>query len=219
MPRNWQLRLKPTIGCFYNLFPIVNDRGEEVCMLDSLSKLNLPKWAWTLLSFTVVATIGYLDFITGDELNLYVFYFLPVVIAAWFIGRGAAITLSVLSVIAWFLVDYQSGHKFSSHFFAVWDVVFRLVAFFIIGWSLSMLRQMFDQERNLVKDLRIALSEVKLLESFLSVCCQCKKIRNDDGSWQPIDSYIAAHTDTKISHGYCPECSRKVMKILRETEG
>ena len=188
-------------------------------MIDSLSKLNVPAWMWCLLSLIVAAGIGYLDFMTDDELNLYVFYFVPIAISAWFIGRGTATVLSFVTVIVWFWVDYQSGHKFSSHFFAVWDVIFRLIAFYIMGWTISTLRHMFDVERNLAKDLRVALSEVKLLESFLSVCCQCKKIRNGDGTWQAIDVYISEHTDTKISHGYCPECSKKVVKTLGAMEG
>lgn len=187
-------------------------------MVDILLKWNLPKWQWGLISLAGVASIGYLDLITDYELSLYVFYFLPIFVGAWFIGQSATITLSIISTIVWFWVDFQSGHTFSTYFYAVWDAVFRLVAFCIIGLSLSSIRQLLERERNLKEDLQRTISEVKLLESFLSICCQCKKIRNSDGTWQQIDTYICEHTDTKLSHGYCPECASKVMKNLR-TEG
>jgi hypothetical protein len=40
----------------------------------------------------------------------------------------------------------------------------------------------------------------------LPICAGCKKIRNDVGYWEQVDSYIKKHTDVDFSHGICPEC-------------
>jgi len=32
------------------------------------------------------------------------------------------------------------------------------------------------------------------------------------GEWQQIESYISKHSETKFSHGYCPECAKKSMQ-------
>jgi PAS domain S-box-containing protein len=65
------------------------------------------------------------------------------------------------------------------------------------------------QRDRLILDLQKALSEVKTLRGFLPICSHCKKIRDDKGYWNQIESYIHKHTDTEFSHGICPECAEK----------
>ena len=59
--------------------------------------------------------------------------------------------------------------------------------------------------------LRRTLSEVKVLEAFLPICAQCKKIRDQQGVWHPLEVYLGHHANTQFSHSYCPECARKIM--------
>ncbi len=54
--------------------------------------------------------------------------------------------------------------------------------------------------------LEIAISEVKHLSGLLPICASCKKIRDDKGYWNQIESYLRKHSDAKFSHGLCPEC-------------
>jgi len=54
--------------------------------------------------------------------------------------------------------------------------------------------------------LRDALSHVRKLQGMLPICSNCKKIRDDDGYWQQIESYVSEHSDAKVTHGICPEC-------------
>ena len=48
--------------------------------------------------------------------------------------------------------------------------------------------------------------KVKHLESFLSVCANCRKTRNEEGKWLSLEQYMEAHENKKISHGICPDC-------------
>ena len=48
------------------------------------------------------------------------------------------------------------------------------------------------------------------LGSFLPICANCKKIREDDDSWTAIEVYIRDHSETEFSHGICPECAKKL---------
>ena len=48
------------------------------------------------------------------------------------------------------------------------------------------------------------------LGTFLPICANCKKIREADGSWTPIEEYIRDHSETEFSHGICPECAKKL---------
>lgn len=54
-----------------------------------------------------------------------------------------------------------------------------------------------------------ALKELKYLEGFLPVCSFCKKIRVDDTTWVPIETYITKHSSAVFSHSYCPDCINK----------
>ncbi len=57
-----------------------------------------------------------------------------------------------------------------------------------------------------IQELRIALSEIKTLRGILPICVNCKKIRDDKGYWEQVESYVTNHTEAMFSHGICPEC-------------
>ncbi len=56
-------------------------------------------------------------------------------------------------------------------------------------------------------ELERALDEVKQLQGLLPICAGCKKIRDDKGYWNILESYIEKHSDVTFSHGVCSECS------------
>lgn len=56
------------------------------------------------------------------------------------------------------------------------------------------------------EDLTKALADIKTLSGLIPICAACKKIRDDKGYWQQVESYIAARSDARFSHGLCPEC-------------
>ena len=54
--------------------------------------------------------------------------------------------------------------------------------------------------------------QVKQLQGILPTCSVCKKIRDKDERWVPIESYIHQRTEADFSHTYCPDC----LKVARE---
>ena len=64
--------------------------------------------------------------------------------------------------------------------------------------------------------LQQALDEIRTLRGILPICSYCKKIRNDEGYWDHVETYVSAHTDAKFSHGICPTCFDREMKGLKE---
>ncbi len=62
----------------------------------------------------------------------------------------------------------------------------------------------------LIHELTDALGKIKTLKGLLPICSSCKKIRDDKGYWQKVESYISEHTDAEFTHGICPECVRRV---------
>ncbi len=72
-------------------------------------------------------------------------------------------------------------------------------------------RKQAEAERDrLIGELRDALSKVKMLSGLLPICASCKKIRDDSGYWNQIESFIHEHSEAEFSHGICPECMRKL---------
>jgi PAS domain-containing protein len=61
-----------------------------------------------------------------------------------------------------------------------------------IGLDLTELESMRDQ--------------VKVLQGLIPICAHCKKIRNDEGFWTQLESYLAAHSEADFTHGICPDC-------------
>ena len=65
------------------------------------------------------------------------------------------------------------------------------------------------------KQLEKALANV--VSGFVSICAQCKAIRDEAGNWIPIESYITQKNLVQFSHGYCPECGHKALEDLKSS--
>jgi ligand-binding sensor protein len=70
-----------------------------------------------------------------------------------------------------------------------------------------------ERER-LIGELQSALENVKILSGMLPICANCKKIRDDKGYWNQIESYISEHSEALFTHGLCPECAKKLYPNL-----
>jgi ligand-binding sensor domain-containing protein len=57
------------------------------------------------------------------------------------------------------------------------------------------------------EELSSALANVKQLSGLLPICASCKKIRDDMGYWNQLETYISRHSEVGFSHGICPECA------------
>ncbi|MEM8963626.1 MAG: ATP-binding protein [Acidobacteriota bacterium] len=54
--------------------------------------------------------------------------------------------------------------------------------------------------------VREKLAEINVLQGLLPICSSCKKIRDDEGDWHELESYIDDHSEAEFTHGFCPEC-------------
>lgn len=74
-----------------------------------------------------------------------------------------------------------------------------LAAFGMVGMVIDRMRTRIEKSDQLVQSL----------EGLLPICAYCKKIRDKDGAWHTIESYIEDHSTAEFSHGICPECFRE----------
>ena len=68
-----------------------------------------------------------------------------------------------------------------------------------------------DRER-LIEELWKALADIKKLSGLLPICASCKQVRDDEGYWNQLESYITKHSDATFTHGFCPTCVIKFME-------
>ena len=55
------------------------------------------------------------------------------------------------------------------------------------------------------------LNELQSLRGLVSICAQCKKIKDEKGGWRPVEEYLIKHPAADFSHGYCPDCYRRIL--------
>lgn len=70
--------------------------------------------------------------------------------------------------------------------------------------------------KKIASDLRKSMARIKILSGMLPICAKCKKIRDDKGYWNQIESYIHRHSEAEFSHSVCPDCARKLYPELYE---
>lgn len=76
-------------------------------------------------------------------------------------------------------------------------------------------RQLLEKNTVLLavnRELQEALAQVKQLEGLLPICSYCKKIHDEGDTWTQLDSYIAARSEAKFSHGVCPGCMERFIR-------
>lgn len=66
------------------------------------------------------------------------------------------------------------------------------------------------EKESLIDELRSALTKVKHLSGLLPTCAGCRKIRDEAGEWQDMETYISAHSEADFSHGLCPHCAERL---------
>jgi hypothetical protein len=83
---------------------------------------------------------------------------------------------------------------------------------------LAILYKVAEMENELTR----ARTQIDSLSRLLPICSICKKIRDVNGNWHAVESYIARHSRAEFSHGICPECARKHypdLEVYRPKEG
>lgn len=106
------------------------------------------------LSLLSLGVVGVADYLTGYELEFFVFYFIPVAVAGWAGRKRAAIVLSVLSALVWLVVEHFSGHVYQHSFLRYWDATIRLASFLSIGLLAVRVRALLDKEHVLSSELQ-----------------------------------------------------------------
>ena len=176
---------------------------------------------WILLSaFTVACALlprVLLDPILAER-SAFMLFTLAVMVSARFCGFVAGVIATGFSIVAGLFAFIYP--LFQDRATRVAGIV-ETALFAVVGVGISYLAGQLRTARvraekgerraeMLVEELRDALAEVKTLSGLLPICAGCKKIRNEEGRWEQMETYISSHSDAEFSHGLCPDCMRRL---------
>jgi hypothetical protein len=65
-----------------------------------------------------------------------------------------------------------------------------------------------------IKFLQIEEQKIEILENLLPICANCKKIKSNEGDWQPVEQYLEENGSPPLTHGLCPDCAVKMRQDL-----
>ncbi len=67
-----------------------------------------------------------------------------------------------------------------------------------------------ETNERIADELKKAVDKIRVLSGMLPICSACKKIRDDGGYWNRIESYIEMHSEAEFSHSLCPVCAKRL---------
>jgi hypothetical protein len=105
------------------------------------------------VSLSVLLLIGWLDYITGYEFGFFIFYFIPVAIAAWYCGYRDGICIAIASAACWYFSDRLTHHLYSRAYLIYWEMFIRLISFLTTSMTLSKIRQLVLNEERMIDEL------------------------------------------------------------------
>jgi hypothetical protein len=115
------------------------------------------------ITSAVLAVTTWLDYVTGYELGFFIFYFVPVSMAAWLLGRGAGVAFALASAACWFLSDRMANHPYSRAFFIYWETAMRLASYLTTALTLARIRADTVERQRLEAELEEARAQVRRL--------------------------------------------------------
>jgi K+-sensing histidine kinase KdpD len=174
---------------------------------DYLSKK--PKSFIMIIGLLLDLIIGFIDNVTGYQLGMSVFYLIPIGFVSWFINRPTGILMSIIAVATMMIANILAGERIQDFIIVGWNSLVHFIFFMIVSFLVCAVKSYLYEQNALILKLKRALDEVKALRGLLPICASCKKIRDDDGYWQQLDTYISEHTEANIIYGICPECKGK----------
>lgn len=129
---------------------------------------------------------------------------------------AAIVTTIVAELFFTFYISVYGLSNLLGHYFKL--ISFYMVYKAIVRTSIldpydTLFNDLKDRERELLEEKRLlkeAMGRIKTLEGLLPICSSCKRIRDENNRWVPVESYISERSEAQFTHGICPECLKRL---------
>lgn len=164
---------------------------------DRLRGFRSALWSSRSVCFAIAIASLIVGYATGPLLKIPILLILPVFLSAW--HRGLLETICLAMAL--------NAVHFGFHFVWTDDVPIEIaginsVIFTTVVLIVAVLVHKAAMQTRLLRE------RIKTLEGFLPICSFCKDIRDDEGEWAKIESYIGARTSARFTHTFCPTCAQ-----------
>jgi hypothetical protein len=148
---------------------------------------------WLLLSLVMLIA----DWYVGTTIQ-FPFFILPVGLAVWYSGIRWGIALATLIPIL-----RQAG-RLALHIpeevpVALANTGIRIAGLIFFALLIG----------HVVRQNQALARRIDALEGLLPICAHCKKIRDSQNDWLPVEQYITDRSKASFTHGICPDCVRE----------
>ena len=106
------------------------------------------------VNIALILVIGFVDYISGYEVSLFIFYGIPIFIIAWACDKERAILTALIAGIVWWWADMEAGHPYLHNWHEGWETIVRLGFFILVAFGSSALKT-----KQAVVEARLALLE------------------------------------------------------------
>jgi len=184
-----------------------------------------PSWRIAAAVGISLVLVCYLDYLTGYELTISLFYLIPMLLCGWNYGRFVILGTALLIGTGYWVTDKLSGHIYSHESFRIWNSFNRFAVLLIIGLVTHRLRLVLREKERMNEDLKKSLEdlsrsteEIRKLQSGLqTVCAWTKRIKVGE-NWVTPEEFLKDQLHLKLTHTISPEASQSFINKLKEKQ-
>lgn len=183
---------------------------------------NHPSWKIIAAVGISLALVCYLDYTTGYELSISLFYLIPILLCGWNYGRSTVVATALLIGIGYWLTDKLSGHTYSHESFRIWNSFNRFAVLLVVGLVTHRLRIVLNEKERINDELKKSLEELsrsteeirKLQSGLQTVCAWTKRIRVGE-NWVTAEEFLRDQLHLKLTHTISPEARSEFVNELK----
>jgi hypothetical protein len=145
--------------------------------------------------------------------------------SAWRRTRGVGLAAIMLGLLVYFagsvndVLVASQVYAFAYVNEYTYLVVVMVMAGVLLTRFVALHRTVEAESETLEHEVQDARADLKVLRGLLPICASCKRIRDQQGRWTQIESYVAARTEATFTHGVCPECLARLYPDLADGGG
>lgn len=102
---------------------------------------------WTITGFTVVGLLGLIDYATGNEFTLSLFYLIPVALVTWTVDHKTGLFLSFISGLTLLGAEIAAGQTYSHSLYSVLNTLVRTAFYVVVVYLVTELQRSRKEEQ------------------------------------------------------------------------
>jgi len=132
---------------------------------------RISKTTIVIVSLFLILLIGLIDFFTGVEFSVSIFYLIPISLVTWYAGKYEALFTAVICALIWLYADMQDIQRYSVSAIPYWNALVRFGFFLVVVYLVNALKVLNNELERKVKnrtiDLMAEINERKNTEEEL----------------------------------------------------